>query len=357
MVFISLSLAASSLTLKGQTSLWIQTAYDTSPGATVGAYYIPSLTARFGSLDAEISAHSLASGTLRPATGIAGAIKVKPYRIWTRFSSARAEIRAGLQQVNFGSATLLRPLQWFDRLDPRDPLSLTDGVYGLLGRYWFQNNANIWVWGLIGNSVTKGWETVPSPRWSPELGGRFQLPIPKGEAAASYHRRRTVRNNEQIPEQAEDRLGFDAKLDIGPGLWFEGTLSRIGGCETSGNPFWQQRTTIGTDYTFGLGNGLLVIAEHMTVNSGAKPFQFIQTSHISAVLASYPLGLVDNLRGMLFFDWTSGQPYAYSGWQRTLDRWIINLAVFWGQTRQVVLARVTNTVPTKSMRLSVVFYH
>lgn len=33
----------------------------------------------------------------------------------------------------------------FDQVDPRDPLKLTDGVRGLLGRYCFLNNADIWL--------------------------------------------------------------------------------------------------------------------------------------------------------------------------------------------------------------------
>ena len=68
---------------------------------------------------------------------------IKPYRASLRVSSEQWEIRAGLQKISFGSATLLRPLMWFDGIDPRDPLKLTDGVYGLLGRYYFLNNANI----------------------------------------------------------------------------------------------------------------------------------------------------------------------------------------------------------------------
>lgn len=94
----------------------------------------------------------------------------------------------------------------------------------------------------------------------------------------------------------------------------------------------------------------------MIVNNGTKPFQLIQTSHISGALASYPLGLVDNLRGMLFFDWTNAQPYVYLGWQRTLDRWIISFAIFWGQARQITWGGIAAGVPARSMRFSVAFY-
>ena len=68
-----------------------------------------------------------------------------------RYSSDQFELRLGLQKINFGSASMLRPLMWFDQMDPRDPLHLTDGVWGLLARYYFLNNANIWLWGLYGN--------------------------------------------------------------------------------------------------------------------------------------------------------------------------------------------------------------
>jgi len=56
--------------------------------------------------------------------------------MWIRLSTKQFELRAGLQKINFGSATLLRPLMWFDKIDPRDPLQLTDGVYALLARYY-----------------------------------------------------------------------------------------------------------------------------------------------------------------------------------------------------------------------------
>ena len=45
-------------------------------------------------------------------------------------------------------------------------------------RYYFQNNANAWLWMLMGNDETKGWETIPSDGKIPEFGGRMQLPVP-----------------------------------------------------------------------------------------------------------------------------------------------------------------------------------
>jgi len=139
--------------------------------------------------DSEISFDSYLNYQYAGSGSDASDSKIKPYRLWIRLSSERFELRAGLQKINFGSASALRPLMWFDHLDPRDPLQLTDGVYGLLGRYYFQNNANAWLWVLWGNDKTIGWETVPAVRKIPEFGGRMQFPVPKGEVAFSYHHR------------------------------------------------------------------------------------------------------------------------------------------------------------------------
>ena len=62
---------------------------------------------------------------------------LKPYRLWTRYSSDQFELRLGLQKINFGSASMLRPLMWFDQMDPRDPLHLTDGVWASAGTLLF----------------------------------------------------------------------------------------------------------------------------------------------------------------------------------------------------------------------------
>ena len=51
----------------------------------------------------------------------------------------------------------------------------------------------------------------------------------------------------------------------------------------------------GADYTFGLGNGLNVMAEHMLIWNGEKPFDMTERRHMSALSVNYPLGLWNNL--------------------------------------------------------------
>jgi len=159
-----------------------------------GGRFLPSLSIGKNinsnlKFDSEISFDSYLDYQYAGSGNGASDLKIKPYRLWIRLSTERFELRAGLQKINFGSASALRPLMWFDHLDPRDPLQLTDGVYGLLGRYYFQNNANAWLWVLWGNDKTMGWETIPTVRKIPEFGGRMQFPVPKGEIAVSYNHR------------------------------------------------------------------------------------------------------------------------------------------------------------------------
>ncbi|MEO0085837.1 MAG: hypothetical protein ABIK37_04325 [candidate division WOR-3 bacterium] len=277
--------------------------------------YRPEVRLGLGAYDAEVSARGSCGLDWRLFDSTGGNLSLKPYRAFLRYSRERFEVRAGLQQINFGSAALLRPLRWFDRLDPRDPLKTTDGVYGLLGR-GYSGNSNAWLWGLIGNRDPKGTELTPTPQWSPEVGGRAELELPRGDAAASAHFRRTILA--PTDTVAEQRLGFDARFDVGIGLWTEATASRIA-AGTGGR--WLSQAMLGTDYTFGIGNGLTLLFEHAASGS---PWR-----HISAASLSYPLGIFDNLQAFFFFDWSSRRPYSYVAWQRTWNSWILLVAGFW----------------------------
>ena len=165
-----------------------------TPEAALIINYVPAFSlkqylGRGWILDAEISVNGHESYRGASLLSVSRSGEIRPYRGWVRLALDRFEARLGLQKINFGSAMLLRPLMWFDRLDPSDPLQLTDGVYGLLLKYTFPGNANVWLWGLAGNGDPKGWETVGTKKSSPEFGGRVQVPVPAGEAALSYHHR------------------------------------------------------------------------------------------------------------------------------------------------------------------------
>lgn len=352
----------------GQASGWISGARDTSLVAQAGLRYLPQFSLRIAtsenlSAELEASVNGFVNARVRGLDRPEGAWQVYPYRVWTRVSSKRIETRIGLQRINFGSATLLRPLMWFDRIDPRDPLQMTDGVYALLCRYYFGEQGNVWAWVLLGNSKRKGWEVYPSLRWTPELGGRIQAPVPRGEVALSGHYRR-LSFNSAIPEMPEAgkelRCGLDGRWDIGIGLSFEGVASHEWSEPSFSLPFswWQEAIMLGADYTFALGNGITVLAEHMVVNRTVNALDFHGLHHITGTNLSYPFGLVDALRALVLYDWTGKNWYRFVTWQRTLDNWSFNLAVFWNPDKiQLTLPQSTGILTGQGIQLMVVFNH
>ncbi|MBM3293168.1 MAG: hypothetical protein FJY82_01455 [Candidatus Aminicenantes bacterium] len=356
------------VSLAGQVSGWASLQSRDGTEGIAGFRYIPTLSLAKSfpkfSLDAEASVNVFGTLDLLSSDGSRADGRLKPYRIWGRFSTSRFEARLGLQKVNFGSAALLRPLMWFARIDPNDPLQLTDGVTGLLLKYTFRNNANVWLWGLYGNDETKGWEAVPSRRTSPEFGGRVQTPVPAGEVALTFHHRRMDAARSLIPlpygedgRVPEDRLGLDGKWDIGPGVWFEAALIRQG---WSFHPQkYQRMINVGADFTFGLGHGLHVLAEHLDFTASTGPWRGGTFRRLTALLADYPLGLLDRVRAVVFRDWTAGDWYRILTWQRTYDRWSFFLIGFWNpETYRVFTASGGGTsFAGKGLQLMVVFNH
>ncbi len=167
---------------ENQFSGWTTVNFNAGTGFQAGGRYIPTLSlsdslGNSQTISAEMSINAYGNYFTMGNNNSDFSGNIKPYRLWIRYTFPRLELRIGLQKINFGSASILRPLMWFDRIDVRDPLQLTDGVYSFLGRYYFQNNVNIWFWTLYGNNEPMGWETVPTKKHIPEFGGRIQLPL------------------------------------------------------------------------------------------------------------------------------------------------------------------------------------
>ncbi len=357
------------LDLHGQASGWLTGNEDKLPIAQAGARYIPDLFLKKmlnDSLyvDAELSLNAYAVTEYNENDEWESEGKIKPYRMWARFASDRFEARGGLQKINFGSAALFRPLMWFDHIDPRDPLKLTDGVYGLLLRYYFQNNANVWLWGLYGNDEVKGWETAPTGDNAPEYGGRVQLPVIAGEAGFSYHHRRA--DFSQLQEATsfmdtglvnENRYAFDIKIDVEIGLWFEGAITHrdidIPAME------YQRMWTAGADYTFAIGNGVTVLAEYFSSDSAAELFGDGEGTKFAGLSIDYPVGLLDRLSIINYYDFTNGDNYISLNWQRTYDNLVFHLIGFINpDTADINETQAGGTVMSgKGFQLMIVFNH
>lgn len=359
--------AQDSLNFSGQLSSWLNYNHGNALPVHIGGRYIPQFDfARLlkddRKIDFEASANIYGSAGFHPfdSSGFDG--QLKAYRLWARYSTDQLEIRAGLQKLNFGSASLLRPLMWFDQIDPRDPLKLTDGVWGILGRYYFLNNANIWLWCLYGNRNPRGWDPAGTSNRFPEAGGRIQVPVPKGEAALTYNYRVADTRNIGGPvppfaEVPENRIGFDIKLDIVVGLWFEGSWTHK--AKETGVFTNQEILNAGLDYTFGLGNGLYLIFEQLVAANDENPFGFVNPVTFSAVSLSYPVGIFDNLSGIVYYDWNNGKSYNFLNWQKQFNNITLYLMGYWNPEQYIIPAQGSgeNLFAGKGLQLMFVWNH
>lgn len=333
-------LAGQELEFRGQASALVHASND--PGLSIGARfrYLPGLffaaaLTDVASLDAECALDLSASARARRHERRRLESSFDPYRLWLRYAGPQSEVRAGLQKISFGSAALFRPLMWFDAMDPRDPLQITRGVYALLGRYYVASTTNLWLWAVLGDDETKGWESVPSRRGSLEYGGRLQLPLFAGEAALTYHHRTAelnasvlspaglVRQTLTIPE---DRLGIDGKWDVGPGVWLEATLTRQ---HSGAIPFsWHRALTIGADYTLPFGNGLSVLGEYFCTASTKQALGDGQRAAFAGFSFLYPVTILDDASAIMYYDAERADWFTFLSWRRTYDDWVVQFMVF-----------------------------
>jgi len=353
---------------KGQLIGWLTVNPDNPFAMQAGARYLPSLLLdkQFEnslSLDGEFTLNAYGSSLFwgNDSTDLDG--NIKPYRGWVRFSGDQFEVRAGLQKLNFGSASILRPLMWFDQIDPRDPLQMTTGVDGLLFRYYFLNNANIWVWGLYGNDELKGWDNFKTQKNKPEVGGRIQIPLLKGEIATTYHYREgnlkgsfadslTLRNS-----FSENRIALDGKFDWEIGFWFEGALIHQNLDFTTQR--YQRMLNLGVDYTFAFGNGLSVIGEYFTYQSAEEAFGKGDGIGFGALSLSYPINFINNLQAIVYYDFTNNDIYRFLNFSWTYDNWMIYVMAFWNPDKFQINQNVgeTNLYGGYGAQVMLVFNH
>jgi len=312
-----ISCGQAQLEFDGQLSVYGNYTPNTDLEVFLGGRYLPELHLKLPlknshAIDFQVAANIYGAYAFHPFDSSWSDGNIKAYRGWGRYTTDQFELRIGLQKIDFGTAMILRPLQWFDEIDPRDPLKFTNGVYAALARYYFLNNANIWIWGLYGNENPRGFELLKSQEKIPEFGGRFQYPIPQGEIAFTYHHRVANPSDFNITssegEIPENRYGLDGKWDVEVGLWFEAAY--IQKTKDVGILTHQSYTTIGTDYTFGLGNGLNVVVEHMNGALDQEAFQFSYVTNSTAAILSYPISMYDHISIINSYSWDR-QAYSF----------------------------------------------
>lgn len=355
------------LKYKGQISAYSHYNPSNQQSLWFGGRYLPQLNANIdlegaSLIDFEVSGNLYGNSALADFSNIESDGNIKPYRAWMRFSNEQLEIRAGLQKINFGSAAMLRPLMWFDQIDPRDPLKLTDGVWAVLGRYYFLNNANVWLWGLYGNENLKGWEYNSTTTGKPEFGGRIQYPIPSGEIAFTYHNRTTSVQNPFMSIRSEtdvkeNRFGFDLRYDWVVGCWFEASITKLN--EPVGLFPVNEVYNVGFDYTIGVGSGIYIAFEQLLMSVDDQLFAFDNTVPFSLMSISYPIGLFDNVSSIVYYDWKNNNAYNFVNYQKQFENLSLYVMGYWNPENYNIPLQggSTNLFGGKGIQLMLVWNH
>lgn len=273
--------------------------------------------------DAEVIANAVAAAGSGSGDEVG---RVEIYRATLRYATPKTDTSLGLQKIAFGPTRLLRPLGWFDRIDPADPVGFTEGVYSLRFRYDALNNANAWLWCMMFNDDPKGNESVGSAGDRPEWGGRIQAPVLDGELAATFHFRTVDGSPMGISDFSQRRYALDGRWDPGVGLWFEAVLEDR--TDSSRGFGWVKTVAIGTDYTFDWGNGLYALVEHMAAAVSGDAAGWDEDQWVTAWMLDYPVNIVDTVTLFGSYQWENGRFGSRLNWQRTFDEVIVNVGIF-----------------------------
>ena len=218
----------------------------------------------------------------------------KPYRGWLRYSTQRIEARLGLQKVSFGPARVLRPLAWFDTIDPEDPMAQTEGVEAFRLRFFPSNSLALWTWIMKDVSDTLSY------------GGRGELSTSLGEWGFTLHQDTDVSNTQ---------VGIDFRYDGFIGFWNESVMIKSDNIEID-------MITVGADYTLPIASGVLIMTESMFISSNQNTPTSDQT--FTAFMASLPVGMFHNVMLISSLDWDENNTYNYLRWSSTYDNFSIN---------------------------------
>jgi hypothetical protein len=182
-----------------------------------------------------------------------------------------------------------------------------------------------------------------------------------GETAVTFHHRKIATTGILQPidlqtiKFSENKYALDGKWDLGIGIWFEAVLIHQ---NTHALPYpWQRALNVGLDYTFGLGNGLNVIGEHFVMTASPNAWDSGESINFTALALNYPLGLLDSLAGIFYYDWENENMYSFLRWQRTYDRWSIHVMAFWNPERFAIyqVGQENNLYTGKGFQIMIVY--
>ncbi len=230
------------------------------------------------------------------------------HRYWIRYASEKLEARLGLQKIVFGPSFVLRSLSWFDTIDLRDPTGQTDGVEAFRLRWFPSNSLSLWSWAINNDQDTLSY------------GSRVELSNSLGEWGLTYHQdpSKSLQPIGQIGIPifgAHNRLAIDYRYDGFIGFWNESALISSDRTDII-------MATVGVDYTLPIFNGILVMAEYMSISNKIDSDE--SSLSYTAIMASMPLGMVHQLMFISQFDLEEDRSYNYLRWSSTYDHYSLN---------------------------------
>jgi len=226
------------------------------------------------------------------------------FRFWGRISRENWFIRVGRQKINFGPATFLRPLQWFDTINPLDPLKQSFGIDAALARYYL-GTANFWLWATEQQSLYQQDSTFKNDNLN--YGLRIENSLTYCDAAVSANFRNTDSTG------LESKLGIDARWDNILGYWVEASIVNYSDPQKLE---WDKHLSLGADYTLGIGNGIYSIIEFMNhTESDNTILDSYSDFCYTALSLNYPVSILSNLNYSCLTNWK----YEYNLYNLTMD--------------------------------------
>ena len=230
------------------------------------------------------------------------------HRYWVRYSSEKLEARLGLQKIVFGPSFVLRSLSWFDTIDLKDPAGQTDGIEAFRLRWFPSNTLSIWSWTILNDQDTLS------------FGGRAEVSINMGDLGFTYHQdpSKSLQTIGQIGipiSGSHNRVAIDYRYDGFIGFWNESALISSDRSDII-------MATVGADYTLPISNGILVMAEYMSISNKIDSYESSQS--YTALMTSMPLGMVHQLMFISQFDLEENRSYNYLRWSSTYDHYSLN---------------------------------
>jgi hypothetical protein len=230
------------------------------------------------------------------------------HRYWVRYSSEKLEARLGLQKIVFGPSFVLRSLSWFDTIDLRDPTGQTDGVEAFRLRWFPSNSLSLWSWVINNDQDTLSY------------GSRAEVSNSAGEWGLTYHQDPSkslqMFGQDNISDfGSHNRLAVDYRYDGFIGFWNESALIKSNRSDII-------MATVGADYTLPIANGILVMAEYMSISNKIDLEESSQS--YAAFMASMPLGMVHQLMFISQFDLEEDRSYNYLRWSSAYDHYSLN---------------------------------